>query len=130
MQTVTQAGKYEGDEWEWDVMSLFATGSDIHANLMHELHAVLMQQRFHGVNCIYIFAWRHDQVGGFSVKSCYDHFKDTFSGPPLNNSVVKALSSLWKIKAPSKILFLGWRSIHKKIATIILQILPIILVHL
>lgn len=43
-------------------------------------------------------------------------FKVKLSGPPLNPVMVKATNLLWMVKAPSEIMFFGWRLIHNRIA--------------
>ncbi|XP_058768826.1 uncharacterized protein LOC131642615 [Vicia villosa] len=39
------------------------------------------------------------------------------SGPPLSSIIVKAVKHLWKVKAPPKVIFFGWRIIHNRLAT-------------
>ncbi|XP_058757659.1 uncharacterized protein LOC131630931 [Vicia villosa] len=63
------------------------------------------------------FRWMFTNNGVFSVKSCYDLFKSSLSGPPLDSKKVLALSFLWNCKVPSKILVFGWRFIHNRLAT-------------
>ncbi|XP_058767957.1 uncharacterized protein LOC131641677 [Vicia villosa] len=43
LQSVTQAGHYEGDDWMWDISSLFATGSVLAEDVLQELRLILMQ---------------------------------------------------------------------------------------
>lgn len=54
--------------------------------------------------------------GAFSVRSYYNCFKEKLYGPLIHHDKVSALAHLWKIKAPSKILFFGWRFILDKLA--------------
>ncbi|XP_058732554.1 uncharacterized protein LOC131604078 [Vicia villosa] len=63
------------------------------------------------------FSWTLATDGIFSVKSCYDFLKAKLSGPDLLADKVRALSHLWKVKAPSKVLFFCWRFIHNRLAT-------------
>ncbi|XP_058764653.1 uncharacterized protein LOC131638121 [Vicia villosa] len=63
------------------------------------------------------FSWRLTSDEIFSVKSCYDFFKANMSGPSLNADKVRALSHLWKVKVPSKILLFCLRFIHNRLAT-------------
>lgn len=62
------------------------------------------------------FAWRIYPEGVFIVKSCYECFKAKLSGLGIIPNMVKASSLIWQVKAPSKILFFGWRIIHNRIA--------------
>ncbi|XP_058783785.1 uncharacterized protein LOC131658516 [Vicia villosa] len=68
-------------------------------------------------NCEDSFSWALTTNGVFSVKSCYDFFMASLSGPPLDSKKILALIYLWKYKVPSKTLDFGWRFIHNRIAT-------------
>ncbi|XP_058734311.1 uncharacterized protein LOC131606012 [Vicia villosa] len=63
------------------------------------------------------FVWSAEACGVFTVSSCYNRFRKNLSGPPIDNITVVALSHLWKVNAPPKILLFGWRFIINKIAT-------------
>ncbi|XP_058722186.1 uncharacterized protein LOC131593792 [Vicia villosa] len=51
------------------------------------------------------------------MSSCYHRFFSKLSGPPIFACVVKAAAFIWKIQAPSKSIFFGWRLIHDRLAT-------------
>ncbi|XP_058754371.1 uncharacterized protein LOC131627546 [Vicia villosa] len=89
-----------------------------HAALLSDLLSELQQRQLavhhSGADS---FGWRKESSGVFSVSSCYKIFKEKLSSPPLDNFTVLALSQLWNIKVPSKILFFGWRCIINKLAT-------------
>lgn len=63
------------------------------------------------------FFWSFNSSKEFTVISCYNRFKEKFSGPPLNPIIIKRVDLLWKVRVPPKILFFSWRIIHNKIAT-------------
>ncbi|XP_058733800.1 uncharacterized protein LOC131605468 [Vicia villosa] len=63
------------------------------------------------------FSWTLSSSGCFSVNSCYEFFKASLSGPPMESNKVLAFNYLWKFKVPSKILCFGWRFLLNRIPT-------------
>ncbi|XP_058766044.1 uncharacterized protein LOC131639579 [Vicia villosa] len=63
------------------------------------------------------FRWRINLEEVFTVQSCYYRFFSKLSGPPIIANVVKASTYIWKVQAPTKTLFFGWRLIHDRLAT-------------
>ncbi|XP_058756418.1 uncharacterized protein LOC131629651 [Vicia villosa] len=122
--------------WRWNAEAIFSAGCDwtaegflpavsagtggqqqvMLATLQEKMMAILQQHSPREVGDDDEFTWRLNNEGVFSVKSCYVCFKEKLSGPAVNQNTVKALTHLWKIKVPSKILFFGWRFIHNRIA--------------
>ncbi|XP_058746901.1 uncharacterized protein LOC131619876 [Vicia villosa] len=121
LATVNNAGFFEGGNWNWETDLLFDNNSRPEegqqlAQLRQELAAApllhSLQKNFEDN-----FFWSVSTDSIFSVKSCYYPFKDKLSGPPLDSNVLMAIKHLWMIKAPSNILFFGWRFILNRIAT-------------
>ncbi|XP_058733994.1 uncharacterized protein LOC131605683 [Vicia villosa] len=68
-------------------------------------------------NCVDNFSWALSSNGCFSVNSCYEFFKASLSGPPMESNKVLAFNYLWKFKVPSRILCFGWRFLLNRIPT-------------
>ncbi|XP_058783792.1 uncharacterized protein LOC131658523 [Vicia villosa] len=64
-----------------------------------------------------LFYWQAELDGNFSVKSFYVFPNSKLLGEVVVADRVRALSHLWKVKVPSKILFFAWRFIYNRIAT-------------
>ncbi|XP_058765967.1 uncharacterized protein LOC131639491 [Vicia villosa] len=121
LEAVCNVGTVRDGRWDWRVDKLVATGStgiveQQHFVLFSELYYLLHGLAFRG-SSMDGFTWNLCEDGVFTVSSCYDHFKEKLSGPPLKHDKVTALDHLWKIKSPSKNLFFGWRLILEKLAT-------------
>ncbi|XP_058746724.1 uncharacterized protein LOC131619669 [Vicia villosa] len=108
---VAEAGSFTDGGWEWSTDSVFTDSSSIPNRLLEDLFDYItpVTQRLDVEDK---FVWSSSGQQVFTVKSCYDTFKSKLSGPPLNTRMVKAFKHLWKVKAPPKILFFGWRIIH------------------
>ncbi|XP_058763858.1 uncharacterized protein LOC131637292 [Vicia villosa] len=108
---VAEAGSFTDGGWEWSTDSVFTDSSSIPNRLLEDLFDCItpVTQRLDVEDK---FVWSSSGQQVFTVKSCYDTFKSKLSGPPLNTRMVKAFKHLWKVKAPPKILFFGWRIIH------------------
>ncbi|XP_058769485.1 uncharacterized protein LOC131643311 [Vicia villosa] len=65
-----------------------------------------------------IHEWRLTEDGIFSVKSCYVLlFKGLMRAPTCQGDTARAVESLWKVEAPAKLKFFGWRVLINRIAS-------------
>ncbi|CAN1229401.1 Putative ribonuclease H protein At1g65750 [Linum grandiflorum] len=65
------------------------------------------------------WAWKHDKLGRFSVRSAYHATRDfmNFDGTPLNLDDRAVWKWLWSLSMPRKINFFLWRMANKALAT-------------
>ncbi|XP_058775790.1 uncharacterized protein LOC131650065 [Vicia villosa] len=65
-----------------------------------------------------VHTWMLSGDGRFTVRSFYELFFPEFAvGDSINEDVARALVSLWKLEAPPKLQFFGWRVLLNCIAT-------------
>lgn len=64
------------------------------------------------------YFWMLLGEGFYSVYSCYTLFLvEEGAMSVFQEDVVKALNNMWKIEAPTKLIFFGWRVLLNRIAT-------------
>ncbi|XP_058726592.1 uncharacterized protein LOC131597952 [Vicia villosa] len=113
---VAQAGNFSAVGWVWNSVASFCVRGSNSEFLWQELSDNI-QHIVPLANVVDAFAWNCNAEGVFIVKSCYDWFKPELSDPTISAIIAKAAAFLWKIKAPPKILFFGWKVIHNILAT-------------
>lgn len=112
--SVTTVGRATDMGWVWNSAVLFSDGLDARCFLWQPL-VFFLQQVLVLQNAEDTYKWAITADGSFSVKACYDRFKEKPSSPTLNFNTILALNHLWKIKVLSKIHYFGWRIILNRI---------------
>ncbi|XP_058726276.1 uncharacterized protein LOC131597605 [Vicia villosa] len=125
--SVAEAGFYDAEGWQWSAAAILrGSSTGTAATQLHSSDTIdflwgdLVDSIRHTSpreNAKDIFSWNATLEGVFSVKSCYNLFKARLSGPPISPLIVKSVKHLWKVKAPPKVMFFGWRIIHNRLAT-------------
>ncbi|XP_058758666.1 uncharacterized protein LOC131631923 [Vicia villosa] len=115
--TVAEAGRTSSSSWQWqrDAILYPSNSSSTVAAWQHLQDVISLSAPSAGDKDD--FLWSLNSQETFTVSSCYRWFFAKLSGISLQHSIVKASVFMWKVIAPSKFLFFGWRIIHNIIAT-------------
>ncbi|XP_058742524.1 uncharacterized protein LOC131614996 [Vicia villosa] len=113
---VAATGSVTATDWEYNSASLFSAET-VASNFLVQQQLGFLQHISVEQDVNDEFCWALTADGAFSVKSCFDRFKEKLSSPPLDAATVLAINHLWKFKVPSKLLCFGWRVILDRIAT-------------
>jgi hypothetical protein len=99
--------------WVWNWNGPLSDTEEQHLCTLKDLLAGLSLQQ----SCLDRWRWIPDQIGIFSVKSCYSILLDQRQVDAVDSDRLEALKKLWRNDVPSKVLVFAWRLLIDRLPT-------------
>jgi hypothetical protein len=99
--------------WVWNWNGPLSDTEEQHLCTLKDLLAGLSLQQ----SCSDRWRWIPDQIGIFSVKSCYSILLDQRQVDVVDSDRLEALKKLWRNDVPSKVLVFAWGLLIDRLPT-------------
>ncbi|KAF1891164.1 hypothetical protein Lal_00001305 [Lupinus albus] len=112
---ISNFGSWVGEVWEWNIpwrRRLFIWEQDLCNSFLNDIKQVALHQ-FRSDN----WEWKLDTSRQYSVKYAYKLLTTVDQTDLTNHHTPTLWKSLWKSKAPSKVIYLAWRLFHDRLPT-------------